>query len=170
MKPSLRCLINLFLFFLCCVGYPTQANLSLNDYGALPSVGMVAISPNGSLIAFRKVTSEQDAVYIVSIKDKKLVFALDVSTIQPEGIYFFNDEQVFLRASKFTRVDGFMGKFDLSTAFVLNIKDKKIRQLLIPGDKILAGQTGLGNVVGVTPDGQYALMPAYSPVDNHSIK
>ncbi len=49
----------------------------------------------------------------------------------------------------------------------MNIKDKKIRQLLTPGDKILAGQTGLGKVVGVTPDGQYALMPAYSPVDNH---
>ena len=82
-------------------------------------------------------------------------------------IYFFNNEQVFLRASEFTRVTGFRGKFDLSTAFVLNIEDKKIRQLLIPGKKILAGQTGLGNVVGVTSDGQYALMPAFSPVDNH---
>lgn len=165
--PCIQRFIKPWLFLLCLLGYPVHASLSLSDYGALPSVAMVAISPNGNLIAFRKVTKEQDAVYIISIKEKKLMFALDVSSIQPEGIYFFNDEQVFLRASKFTRVDGFIGKFDLSTAFVLNISDKKIRQLLIPGDKILAGQTGLGTVVGVTPDGQYALMPAYSPVDLH---
>lgn len=165
MNFTFRGVITPFLFLLSLLAGSAHANLSLTDYGSLPSVGMVAISPNGNLIAFRKVTNDQDAVYIVSIKDKKLVFALDVSAIQPEGIYFFNDEQVLLRASEFTRVDGFIGKFDLSTAFVLNIKDKKIRQLLTPGDKILAGQTGLGKVVGITPDGQYALMPAYSPVD-----
>ncbi len=167
MNLTLRSFINPFLFLLCLLAGQAHANLSLTDYGSLPSVGMVAISPDGNLIAFRKVTGEQDAVYVVSIKDKKLVFALDVSSIQPQGIYFFNNEQVFLQASKFTRVAGFIGKFDLSTAFVLNIKDKKIRQLLTPGDKILAGQTGLGRVVGVTADGQYALMPAFSPVDNH---
>lgn len=155
------------LFFIFLFAYPAYAKPSTKDYGALPSVGMVAISPNGELIAFRKVTEEQDAVYVISIKEKKVMLVLDVSSIQPEGIFFFNNEQVFLRASKFTRVDGFRGKFDLSTAFVLNIRDKKIRQLLIPGEKILAGQTGLGKVVGVTPDGQYALMPAYSPVDFH---
>ena len=162
----LRC-IRLWLPLLFALALPAQANLSLSDYGALPSVAMVAISPNGNLIAFRKVTKDQDAVYIVSIKDKKQLFGLDVSAIQPEGIYFFNNEQVLLRASKFTRVEGFRGQFDLSTAFVLNIKDRKIRQLLIPGEKILAGQTGLGKVVGVTPDGKHALMPAYSPVDFH---
>ncbi|MGV8835203.1 alpha/beta hydrolase family protein [Cellvibrio sp.] len=151
----------------CLVTLPVQASISLSEYGALPSVGMVAISPNGDLVAFRKVAGKQDTVHVVSIKDKKQVFALDVSKIQPGGIYFFNDEQLFLRVSEYTRVAGFRGKFDLSTAFVLNIKDKKIRQLLTPGEKILAGQTGLGNVVGITPDGQYALMPAYSPVDNH---
>ena len=155
-----------FLFLLCLFTYSTQATIPLNDYGALPSVGMVAISPNGNLIAYRKVTADQDAVFVVSLIEKKLLFAIDVSSTQPGGIYFFNDDQVFLRASQYTRVAGFRGKFDLSTAFVLNIKDKKIRQLLTPGDKILAGQTGLGNVVGITPDGQYALMPAFSPVNN----
>lgn len=154
------------LFLLCLFTYSTQATIPLKDYGALPSVDMVAISPNGNLIAYRKVTADQDAVFVVSLVEKKLLFAIDVSSTQPGGIYFFNDDQVFLRASQYTRVAGFRGKFDLSTAFVLNIKDKKIRQLLTPGDKILAGQTGLGNVVGITPDGQYALMPAFSPVNN----
>jgi len=167
MNHFLRCFMNRLLFLFCLITLPSQASISLSEYGALPSVGMVAISPNGELIAFRKVTSAQDAVYVVSIKDQKLVFALDVSKIQPGGIYFFNNEQLFLRVSQYTRVAGFRGKFDLSTAFVLNIKDKKIRQLLTPGDKILAGQSGLGHVVGITPDGQYALMPAYSQIDNH---
>lgn len=167
MTRALNGYFNRLLLLFALFTLPAHAAISLSDYGALPSVGMVAISPNGELIAFRKVADKQDAVYIVSIKERKLVFALDVSTIQPGGIYFFNNDQVFMRVSQFTRVAGFIGKFDLSTAYVLNIKDKKVRQLLIPGDGILAGQTGLGKVVGVTPDGQHALMPAYSTVDNH---
>ena len=92
MNHFLRGLMNRLLFLFCIITLPAQASISLSEYGALPSVGMVAISPNGDLVAFRKVTGEQDAVYVVSIKEKKLVFALDVSKIQPSNIYFFNDE------------------------------------------------------------------------------
>jgi dipeptidyl aminopeptidase/acylaminoacyl peptidase len=159
--------ISRLLLLFCIIIFPAHATPSISDYGALPDVSMMAISPNGELVAFRKVSKDKDALYVISIKDKKIVFAQDISKIQPGGIYFLNNEQLMLRVSTFTRVEGFRGKFDLSTAYLLNIKDKNVRQLLIPGDKILAGQTGLGNIVGITPDGQHALMPAYSQIDNH---
>lgn len=158
-------LSSLFSFALLFLSAISHATPTPSDYGALPVTQMVAISPNGNLMAYRRVTESQDSVIISSISEKKVLFALDVSKIQPRYIYFLNDKQVLLIASEFTRVQGYLGKFDVSTGFLLNIQDKTVRQLLTPGDKISAGQMGLGNVVGTTPDGQYALMPAFSATD-----
>jgi dipeptidyl aminopeptidase/acylaminoacyl peptidase len=137
-----------------------------NDYGALPTIQMVSISPSGESIAYRKVTESQNTIIATSISQKKNLLTIDIGKLQPQNIYFLNENQIMLIVSEYQRVAGVLGKFDLSTAFVLNIDDKKIRQLLIPGDKILAGQTGLGKVAGITSDGKYALMPAWSDVDN----
>lgn len=157
--------LGILLFFTIASG--AYASVNLKDYGALPNMSMVTISPNGQLLAYRSTTEKYDVLMVISLSDKKLLLTLDVSKIEPDGLYFINDDQIIFRASEYTRVAGFRGKFDLSTAFVLNIKDKKTRQLLIPGDKILAGQTGLGGIVGITPDGNYALMPAFTQIDNH---
>ena len=152
-----------FLFFI--ASSIAIASPTLNDYGALPSIQMVAISPSGDSIAYRKVTDSQNTIIVTSISQKKNLLAIDIAKLEPQSIYFLNENQIMLIVSEYQRVQGFLGKFDLSTAFVLNIDDKKIRQLLTPGDKILAGQTGLGKVAGITPDGKYALMPAWSDVD-----
>ncbi len=157
----------LFSAFLLFGTLPSLATPNLKDYGALPGVTLMAVSPNGDLVAYRSHSDNHDRVQVISIGQKKLLFAVDVSNIQPNGLYFFSDDKLFMRASQYKRVEGFIGKFDLSTGYVLNIKDQKIRQLLIPGDKIYAGQSGLGRVVGVTPDGKHALMPAYSLTDMH---
>ena len=153
------------LFVLLCS--PTAFSApTISDYGALPTTQMVAISPNGELIAYRKVTEKEDTVYVISLIEKKPVMAIDVSAIQPRYIRFFNNQQIMLVVSEYRRGGGgFLGKFDMSTAYVLDTKTKKIRQMLIPGDKIHPAQGGLGRVVGMTSDGKYALMPAYSPVD-----
>jgi dipeptidyl aminopeptidase/acylaminoacyl peptidase len=153
-----------FLFLFHCAGL--IAAPSPSDYGALATTQMVAISPSGDSIAYRKVTDTQDSIMVTSIGQKKNLLNIDISKIQPEQIYFLNEKQILLIASQYGRVKGFLGKFEVSTAFLLNIENKKIRQLLIPGDKILAGQTGLGKVVGTTSDGRFALMPAWSDVNN----
>jgi len=155
-----------FLFLFAFAGNIAIASPTPNDYGALPTIQMVAISPSGESIAYRKVTESQNTIIATSISQKKNLLTIDIGKLQPKNIYFLNENQIMLIVSEYQRVEGFLGKFDLSTAFVLNIDDKKIRQLLIPGDKILAGQTGLGKVVGTTADGKYALMPAWSDVDN----
>src|SRR3954467_13457628 len=155
-----------FFFLLVLASSIAIASPTPSDYGALPTIQMVAISPSGESIAYRKVTESQNTVVVTSISQKKNLLTIDIGKLQPENIYFLNENQIMLIVSEYRRVEGFLGKFDLSTAFVLNIDDKKIRQLLIPGDKILAGQTGLGRVVGITPDGKYALMPAWSDINN----
>jgi dipeptidyl aminopeptidase/acylaminoacyl peptidase len=142
--------------------------ISPSDYGALPVTQMVAISPNGNLVAFRRVSKYRDELIVNSLSEKKMLFAVDVSQIQPQTIQFFSNDKIQLIASEFGQLDGFRDYIDLSTAYVLDLNDKKIRQLLIPGDRILAGQTGLGRVVGISPDGRYAYMPAWSDTSPHS--
>lgn len=155
------------LFFLCIFASSLAiAGPTPNDYGALPIIQMVAISPNGQLIAYRKTTESQNTIVVTALSDKKTLLAVDIGKLQPQQIYFLNENQIILIVSEFQRVEGYMARFDVSTAFVLNIDDKKIRQLLTPGDRILAGQSGLGRIVGTTADGKYALMPAWSDVDN----
>lgn len=158
----LKAILSCFCFFMLLSGFNAHAVPTLKDYGALPTTSMVEISPDGSLVAFRTVKENQDYLAVISLKEKKKVMLLDLSKIQPLYIYFLNNEQLYLAASEYGRVDGFRGKFETSTGFVVNIKTQKFRQLLIPGeDRVYPGQGGLGRIVGFTGDGQYAFMPAY---------
>lgn len=141
-----------------------QAKPTLKDYGNLPEIQLIAISPSGDLVAFRKVTAEYDRVSVISISSHKQVASLDVKAIQPGNLYFLNEEQLVLIASEYKeKITGIMDSFNVSTAFMYNLNDKSIRQLLIPGEEpVLKGQTGLGHLIGLSPDGKYAYMPAYS--------
>jgi dipeptidyl aminopeptidase/acylaminoacyl peptidase len=140
----------------------TYAEPTIEDYGALPHIQNMAISPNGELVAYRNVTSDRDAIVVVSLEQAAVVAAIDVSLVKPRDVFFVNNEQVLLRAADHRRVSGFKGRFDVSTLFSLDIESGKIKQLLVPGDGVVyPGQTGLGRVVGDSPDGKYLFMPAF---------
>jgi dipeptidyl aminopeptidase/acylaminoacyl peptidase len=140
----------------------SHASPSMSDYGALPETQMLTISPKGELIAFRRVTNDADHVIVISLATHKQVGAIDVQKLQPKYIYFLNENQLILIASEVTKVQGFIGKIDLSTAFLYDLGKGSIRQLLIPGDEpIYTGQSGLGILSGISADGNFAYMPAY---------
>lgn len=140
-----------------------QAKPTLKDYGTLPEIQHVAISPSSDLIAFRKVTDTADRLNIISLASQKTIASIDVKEIQPQSIYFLNEEQLVLIASEYKKLEGIIDSFNVSTAFLYNLNDKSIRQLLIPGEEPVArGQMGLGSLIGISPDGKYAYMPAYS--------
>ncbi len=140
-----------------------QASPNLKDYGNLPEIQSIAISPSSDLVAFRKVTGEYDRLSVISIASHQQLASIDVKSIQPENLYFLNEEQLVLIASDYKKIEGFSGSYNVSTAFLYNLKDKSIRQLLIPGEEpVTKGQTGLGSLIGLSPDGKYAYMPAYS--------
>jgi len=145
---------------LTCINF-AHAKPSLKDYGTLPEIQLITISPSSNLVAFRKVTEEFDRILVVSLVTRKPVTALDVSQIKPNNIYFLNENQLVLVASKVTQIQGFRGKIDLSTAFLLDVNSGSIRQLLTPGDVIYKGQSGLGRLLGISPDGNFAYMPAF---------
>ena len=135
---------------------------SLQDYGNLPAVSMVAISPDGDKVAFRKVADGKDFLAVTSLSQKKQLMALDLTKIQPHGMVFLSNDLLYFIVSDNQRINGFRGEVNTSTGFILNVNTKKIRQLLIPGeDKIYPGQEGLGQIISVTEDGEYAYMPAF---------
>ncbi|MDJ0793942.1 MAG: alpha/beta fold hydrolase [Woeseiaceae bacterium] len=141
---------------------PTYAEPTIEDYGALPEIQNMAISPNGELVAYRNVSGDRDFIVVFSFKEDAAVAALDVSLIKPRDVFFVNNEQVLLRAAEYRRVRGFRGRFDVSTLFSLDIDSGKVKQLLVPGDGVVyPGQTGLGRVVGDSPNGKHLFMPAF---------
>lgn len=138
------------------------ATPTLKDYGTLPAVSMVAISPDGNLVAFRKAVDDKDLLVVTSLSEQKQLLMLDIAKIQPRGILFINNQYLYFMISENQRISGFRGKIDASTGFILDVKTQKIRQLLILGeDKIYPGQSGLGRILGISTDGEYAFMPAY---------
>lgn len=133
----------------------------VSAYGVLPQTQQMRVSPDGSLLAFRKVTADQDVVVVYSLKEKKLLSGANVDSIDPGYLYFLDDEHLVLVASENMRLRGYRGRHDISTAFVLNVHSGDMDQLLRPGDVIAKGQLGLGGIVGTSDNNKYLYMPAY---------
>ena len=142
--------------------------LTTKDYGALPKISMMAVSPSGEIVAFR-MTGEKgsDFAVVMSLAEGKRLRALDLSETTPQTMYFANEDELILEASEVRKLFGYRRKLDMSTAYAFNIRSGEVRQLLTPGDVIYTGQTGLGNIIGMSPDNKFAYMPAYVPRDRH---
>lgn len=141
---------------------------SMSDYGSLPEVSLVAMSPSSNLIAFNKRSATSNRLVIISLVTNKQVKVVDLGEkMELSSIYFYSEDQLILIASQPSLMFGVDNKFDLSTAFLLSLKESGIRQLLIPGDApVYAGQLGLGRVLGISSDKNYAYIPAYTFSDN----
>ncbi|TQV87078.1 alpha/beta hydrolase family protein [Aliikangiella coralliicola] len=140
---------------------------TLEDYAAQTSVSLMRLSPNGERVAFIKNSIDKNAIVVFSLLDNKIISGAQLGDLKPRELYFISDQEIIFVASKVQRVLGIRGELDLSTAFVINTQSGKIRQLLTPGDVIYRGQSGLGDIAGITPDKKYALMPAYVGVTNN---
>ncbi|WP_295799451.1 prolyl oligopeptidase family serine peptidase [uncultured Microbulbifer sp.] len=145
------------------------ASVTVRDYGALPRVSMVSISPNGEMIAYRMTEGEKDMIVVYDLEQGKHKASLDLSDSKTHmnTIYFATDSELILVASQVRRVMGYRGDLDISTAYAYNIARNEIRQLLTPGDLIYKGQEGLGRIAGLSPDSKHVYMPAYVPDDRY---
>lgn len=157
----------LFTLIFC---FAVQTKPSIDDYAALPGVSQMRLSPNGELIAFIKTSADKDSVVIFSLKEGKMMTGATLETLSPRNLYFANDDQLIIVASRYRHVLGIRGQIDMSTAFAMNAHNGKIHQLLTPGDVIYVGQGGLGDIVGLSADKKYALMPAYVGVTNRLVQ
>jgi dipeptidyl aminopeptidase/acylaminoacyl peptidase len=133
----------------------------LEAYGALPYTSLVTLSPDGSQVASRIKSGGLDAIYVKTLADSSFVAGGDATGINPRRLWFANNENLVLVASK-THKDAFMRRaFNYSSVYALNLKDQEIRVLLRKAKDLYQYQSGLGGIVGRSPDGNTLYMPAY---------
>lgn len=161
-------LISLFslLFF-------THAQASVKSnveaYAQLPSISLMAISSDGSLIAYRNKSDGKDVVMVVNLAQQKIISAVNIEGINPNNLYFINNNIVVLVATNNIRLRGYRGRHDASWAYALNIANNRVYPLLSQGYGIYQGQTQLGRIIAASTEQDYVFMPAYESQHIYSL-
>ena len=151
------------------ISMPAMAQKHVDRYGVLPKIQKMTISPDGEKVAFRVVDLERDLISVVGVNPIKPVAAVNLSKVKPRAVSFIDNDNLLMTMSAMQSVPGFRGEFEMSVGTVYNIKKSKYKQLLVPGkDDVYAGQASLSNVVGISPDGKSAYIPAYSGEPTYS--
>jgi len=135
--------------------------LPIEVYGDLPKVSMMVISPSGNKIAYRQTQQGKDYIMVYSLADEKLLGSIDVSKIKPSNLYFIDEQRLILVVKRSSRLWGYIGRHEVSSAYSYNIAKNKTIQLLTVGIGIHGGQTELGHIVGLSSDGKSVYMPAW---------
>ncbi len=161
-KPLLIPLLILFSSnFILLFSSNSFSQVTLSDYATFPKTGFISISPSGNRLAVRIKAQDQDILKVVDLTTGKMISGLDLGAINPQNIYFFDEERLILKVYEEQEIWGYSKLGEVSSAFVFNLRDNELHQLLVPGDIIYRRQSGVGNIVGISQDGNTAYMPAF---------
>ena len=156
-----KCFIALAFFIFTSFSNLVNASPDVELYAELPKISKMAISPDASLIAYNMLSDGQNVLVIRKKSDFSIVGGARINQIEPQHVYFINENIVIMIGGKNVRLRGFWGRHDTSSAYAYNIKKNKMYPLLSPGFGIYTGQTQLGNIIGVSPDRKHVFMPAF---------
>jgi dipeptidyl aminopeptidase/acylaminoacyl peptidase len=165
----MRILIFLVVLFISTQTLGQISSPNIEDYGKLPNISLMVVSPDAQRIAYRDVSTDKDLLIIRELKTKKLISAIDISNVNPNFAYFISNEKLILVATQNRYLNGYRGRHEVSAAFAFNLTTNKLHQLLIPGRGIYGGQTQLGRVIAISPDKKYAYMPAYKDLGSFNL-
>ena len=143
---------------------PARAEVThppLEAYGDLPSIRYMALSPDGSIVAFAERREGADYLVTFDFATRQKTYHVKIDDVATRDIWFADEENIVILASETKFVIGFRGEFDYSGAFSYNLKTKKLKFLLRGTDNIYPAQGGLGKIVGDDADPGYIFMPAY---------
>lgn len=148
--------------FLVMISHSVLANSptpSIEAYAKNPSINHMSISPNGSIVSYQLNKEGRKFLVTQNIKTGEYLGGAGLGEMNLLRSYFIDENRVIVITSQFKSLVGYK-PFNVSTAFIFNIETKEFRQLLIPGYGIHKGQTGLGSIIGLSPDKKTAYMPA----------
>lgn len=162
--------MRLVLILLFIASFISTANpISVDAYAQLPSKSLFAISPKGGKLAYRLSEQGKDILVVIDAKTKQPITAVSIDEMNPNLIYFVSEETVILVATKNVILSGYMGRYDSSWAYAVNLDSKKTHLLMQQNYGIHMGQTQLGRIVGISEDKKYAFMPAYYKETEYSL-
>lgn len=140
----------------------SAAEFSLSDYGQLPKLRAVSLSPNASKYAYLSTDSGQQTFFVVDTKTGKVLTGARLGDLKARDVYFITENYVIFTASETTQVFGYRGKFESSASFVMDLSSKKVKGLLNKTTSLYPAQAGLGKIVGFKASDNIVYMPAYS--------
>ena len=132
----------------------------LEAYGKLPLFSDAEISPDGTRIAAIANLQSGPRVMVLG-RDGQLVRQVGVAEIKPRDVQFFDNDHVLAFVSATTRTRGFIGQYEFSGAFSINVKEGSPVPLLARTEGLFPAQTGLGRIIGRGDKPGTVLMPAY---------
>jgi len=134
---------------------------SLDVYANNHEISLMTISPDGTRIAYKTIKNDREILIVKDIATGKTLGGVALDGMNAQETYFIDDFRVIMRAFEYKKVIGFRGRSNWSAAFIYDLRSKETRQILKPGYGIYTGQTNVGSIVGLSPDKQFAYMPAY---------
>lgn len=137
------------------------ASIPIKAFADIPATDLVAISPSGERLAYRKTDSQGDRIVIMSVKDNTIIKMLSAEKIEPNKLYFVNDNELIMHVSRFYRPEGVINEIRFGSAYVYNIKKERLTILMKPGDFIYPFQH-MDKIKGLSPDGKALFMSAYA--------
>ena len=163
-RPLFDISISAILFFCMITVRIGLASPGIEQFGKLPSIQSMSISPDGKHIAFIRENDDGRLLLVYTLKSQGAapIAARLPDEIKSRGVYFATNTQVILRASDTVRFKDIRSKREMTGSFVFSIVENKVMVLLNKTRGLFPKQTGLGRIVGLNPETGYAYMPAFS--------
>lgn len=108
----------------------------IEAYGELPNTRSMAISPDGTHVAFLLAEGEDEKLIVYKLGVGP-VGGADTHRIKARSVYFYDNDHVILRASKTVNSWAIRNRYEHSVAFSYNFADRRIRQLLSEEDSLV---------------------------------
>lgn len=139
------------------------AKPSVENFGALPEISKMALSPNGRYIAYLYVKNGRTDVLIRDLFDlARNPQGLDVSKVKVRHLEWANERYLLLYASTTANILEFRtSKTEYGGVYSYDIKRKKLKRLFTNTPE-LGINSSLGTVSGYLPNSEEVLMPAFN--------
>ena len=138
-----------------------SSSFTVEDYGQLPSVRSLSISPDGKHYGYIYHDNGEIFFVIRDTETLEIIGGANAGEIKARSIYFATNQHVILKASKTTSLIGYRGKWEHSAAIIYNIKTKKMKVLGKRVKGIYPAQAGMGRIVGLNKQKDLVYMPAF---------
>jgi hypothetical protein len=152
--------ISLLLILGCLVALRSYA--AIEDYGNLPKIRSLAVSPNGKHTALIQQENGKDVFLIVPTGGSRATAVTDLGDIQANTLFFIGNEKVILTVSDTRRIRGYTGEMNFSSSYVYDIPSSTMKVLLNKTWGLHPAQGGLGRIIGINPAENRVYMPAFS--------
>jgi len=154
--------------FLCSALCLAQEMVPVEDYGQLPLIRSISISPDGKHYAYIQRGKEGDFFVIMNTETSEIIGGANASDVKARSVDFATNDLVVLRTSKTASSFSIRGKWEQGSSVIYNINTKKMRLLTRRIRDLYPAQGGLGRIVGFNSEENTAYVPAFIGSENPS--